>query len=80
MPRVKINKQKYMLNDLSVYITRQMRANGMNQADLGLKCGCSQQQMSYKLRTHNLYAKDLMTIFTLFNTSPDEIAKLLKEE
>lgn len=79
MPRVRINKRKYMLDDLSTYIIRQMKANGMNQADLGIRCGCTQQNMSYKLRTHSLDAKDLIVLFTLFDTSPEQMAKLLKE-
>ncbi len=68
-----------MLNDLSVYVTRQMKANGMNQAALGKECGCTQQNMSHKLRTNALTAKDLITIFTLFDTSPEMLEKLLKE-
>lgn len=79
MPRVKINRRKYMLNDLSDYIRRQLRENKINQSDLAKMCGCSQPTISYKLNTHSLDLNDLITIFSYFDTSPEELAKLLKE-
>lgn len=80
MPRIKQYKQKYLLDDLGKYINRQMKANGFNQKTLAEKCGCSQQNMSYKFRENSFTAKDLIIFFNLFDTSADELAKLLKEE
>lgn len=78
MLRVRINKKKYMVKDLSTFITRQMKANGMNQSDLGEACGHPQQTMSYRLNNGKLSVEDLITIFTLFDVSGEKLEELLK--
>lgn len=80
MPRVSINKRKYMLNDLSEFIKREMRANQINQAELGKLCGHSQQTMGNHLQPNKLTVSDLITIFTLFDVPPEKLAELLKEK
>lgn len=79
MPRVRIKKKQYMVKDLSTYIIRQMKANGMNQEDLGRACGHPQQTMSYRLANGKLSTEDLITIFTLFDVPDEMLGKLLKE-
>jgi len=78
MPRVKLNQKKYMVNDLSTFIIRQMKANGMNQTDLAEACGHPQTTMSYRIREHQLSVEDLITLFTLFDVDSETLAKLLK--
>lgn len=79
MPRIKAYKRKYMLNDLSDYIRHQMEEQKIKQEDLSIKLGCSQQTISYKMRTHSFNLNDLITIFTLFDTAPEDLERLLKE-
>lgn len=80
MPRIKALNKKYMVNDLSTFIVRQMKANGMNQTDLAKACGHPQTTMSYRIREHQLSVEDLITIFTLFDVDAETICKLLKEK
>ncbi len=69
-----------MINDLYAYIDREMGARRMNQAELGKKCGHSQQVISKRLSQHKLDLNDLVTIFTLFDTDSETIVKFLKEK
>lgn len=80
MPRVTINKRKYMRSDLVKYIKSQMVINNINQSQLGEACGHSQQTMSNRLNNLTLSVDDLITIFTLFDVPAEQLAVLLKEK
>lgn len=83
MPRVAINKKKYLLRDLYVWIKGKMSLEGMNQEGLGELLGISQQAASARLLglksgedkfKHN----ELAVIFKRFEATDEEILKFMK--
>ena len=80
MPRVAINKRKYMITDLYAYIYGEMRVNKISQEVLGKECGLSQQVLGKRLKNQTLDIKDLITIFSYFDTPEEKIIYFLKEK
>lgn len=83
MPRVAINKKKYMLRDLYGWIKGRMDLFDMNQTDLGKLLGISQQAMSTRLLglkagEDTLKHNDLAIIFKRFEATDEEILKFMK--
>ena len=61
MPRVAINKSKYLAADLYAYIIGQMKSQGITQERLGEELGLTQQVVSRKLRKKQLNTEELIT-------------------
>ncbi len=83
MPRVAINKKKYMLQDLYVWISGKMSLKDMTQEDLGDILGISQEAVSARLSglkqgKDTLKYNDLLTIFKTFEATDEEILKFMK--
>lgn len=83
MPRVSINKKKYMLRDLYVWINGKMLLKDINQTRLGEMLGISQQAASIRLSglkkgMDTLKHNDLAIIFKEFEATDEEILKFMK--
>lgn len=83
MPRVTINKKKYMLRDLYVWIRGKMDLLGMNQTELGELLGIGQQAAGQRLiglkqGKDTLKHNDLAIIFQKFEATDAEILKFMK--
>lgn len=83
MPRVAINKKKYMLRDLYVWINGKMLLKDVNQTRLGEMLGITQQAASVRLSglkegRDTLKHNDLAIIFKEFEATDEEILKFMK--
>lgn len=78
MPRVHILQKKYMLKDLSDWITGKMRIQKKSQAYMGELLGISQVAYGQRLRTGNFEFSQLIEIFKELQASDEEIIKLMK--
>lgn len=83
MPRVAINKKKYMLRDLYVWINGKMLLKDVNQTRLGEMLGITQQAASVRLcglkeGRDTLKHNDLAIIFKEFEATDEEILKFMK--
>jgi len=77
MPRIKENKEKYLLSDFSSWVIGQLHDKHLRQSDLAKELGITQQALSKKLSKHNFTLKDLIRIFKVFETDKETITKLL---
>lgn len=50
MPRVSVNRKKYKLADLQIWIISQMHVKELNQAFVAKELGISQQALSLRLK------------------------------
>ena len=83
MPRVAVNKQKYMIKDLSKWIVGQMHEKGLNQAEVGQILGINQQSVSRRLLDSKEGADvfsqgELILLFKELEATDEEILRLLK--
>lgn len=83
MPRVAINKKKYMLQDLYVWIKGKMALFDMNQTDFGELLGITQLSAYERLKglkegKDTLKSIELAVIFKKFEATDDEILKFMK--
>lgn len=83
MPRVAVNKQKYMIKDLSKWIVGQMHEKGLNQEEVGQILGINQQSMSRRLLKSKKGADvfkqgELILLFKELEATDEEILRLLK--
>lgn len=83
MPRVTINRKKYMLQDLYVWIKGKMSLKDMTQEDLGKILGISQESAFYRLDgmkrgNDTIKYKELITLFKAFDATDEEILKFMK--
>lgn len=83
MPRVAINKKKYMLQDLYVWIKGKMALFDMNQTDSGELLGISQPSAYERLKglkngRDTLKHNDLAIIFKRFEAMDEEILRFMK--
>ena len=77
MPRVAINKHKYMVNDLYAYLIGQMRVKGVTQQDLGEKLGLTQQVISNKLRKQQLTTLELIEVIDVLEIGAEALSQML---
>lgn len=77
MPRILLNKKKYMLSDFSSWIRNRMRELHMNQAAAGKLIGASQAVFSYKLINHTFTLEEVITLLHEFEATQEEVVKLL---
>lgn len=83
MPRVAINKKKYMIVDLSRWIVGKMHEKGLNQTDVGKILGINQQSVSRRLseckRGKDKFTQgELIVLFKEFEATDEEILRLIK--
>lgn len=83
MPRVAINKKKYMCRDLYVWIVGKMALFDMNQTDFGELLGITQPSAYERLKglkegRDMLKSIELAVIFKRFEATDEEILKFMK--
>lgn len=83
MPRVTINKKRYMLQDLYEWIEGRRARFDMTQADLGKLIGISQPSMHDRLEKlkegKDVFKHiDLAIIFKRFEATDEEILRFMK--
>ena len=78
MPRVHLLRKKYMLQDLSDWITGKMRIQKKSQAYMGRLIGISQVAYGQRLRRGEFEYSQLIEILKELNASDEEILKLMK--
>lgn len=83
MPRVTINRKKYMLQDLYIWINGKMLLKDVNQTRLGEMLGITQQAASIRLSglkkgRDTLKHNDLAIIFKEFEATDEEILRFMK--
>ena len=77
MPRVHINRKKYMIGDIGAWIVGQLHKHGKTQAELAQALEISPQLCGYRIRNNKVDYGDLLTIFQFFNTEEDIILDLM---
>lgn len=78
MPRVAINRQKYLLTDLRAWIYDRMRESKKSQSYMGKLLGIEQQAFYRRLKKTNFTAAQLHIIFKELEATDDEILRLMK--
>lgn len=67
MPRVAVNKYRYIVNDLYAYLIGQMKVKGYTQERLGEELGLTQQVISSKLRKQQLTTLELIQVIDILD-------------
>ena len=78
MPRVSLNRKKYMLSDFSEWVVGRMKKLGITQKQAGEMIGLSQSAFYQKLNQNKFTLSDAMTIFKELCASDEEILRLMK--
>ena len=80
MPRVAINKKKYMIADLSGWIVGKMHTEKKRQPEIAEAIGITQPALSYRLNssTDTFTYGDLITLFKKLNATDEEILRLMR--
>ena len=78
MPRVAINKKKYLQTDLQEWMKGRMDTLGKNQAYMGEKLSMSQQSFGKRLRNGNFNNVQLYVIFKELEATDEKILQLMK--
>lgn len=78
MPRVHILQKKYMLKDLSDWITGKMRVQKKSQAHMGELLGMSQVAFGKRLMSGNFEYGQLIEILKELKATDEEILKLMR--
>lgn len=78
MPRVSINKKKYLQADLREWIKGRMDRLEKTQADMGERLGISQQAFGKRLRESNFNNNQLYVIFRELEATDKDIIRLMK--
>ena len=73
MPRVAINKKKYLQTDLREWMKGRMDTLGKNQAYMGEKLSMSQQSFGKRLRNGNFNNVQLYVIFKELEATDEKI-------
>lgn len=77
MPRVTLNKKKYMLKDFSHWVENRMKDLDINQTDAGKIISVSQQVFSKRLKDCSFSLEDVISLLHAFKASEDEVVELL---
>lgn len=77
MPRVAINKKKYLQTDLREWMKGRMDTLGKNQAYMGEKLNISQQAFGCRLRKGLFNNAQLYVIFKELEATEAEIIRLM---
>ena len=78
MPRVRLNRKKYMVKDLSEFIIGRMRTLGLTQAQMGKEINISQQAFGHRLQNSLFSYEELLVLFKKLNATDEEILRLMK--
>lgn len=83
MPRVAVNKKKYMITDLSRWIVGKMHEKDLNQEDIGRILGINQQSVSRRLlnskKGSDVFSQgELILLFKELEATDAEILRLIK--
>lgn len=78
MPRVAINKKKYLQTDLREWMKGRMDTLGKNQTYMGEKLNMSQQAFGKRLRNGHFDNVQLYVIFKELEATDEKILQLMK--
>lgn len=78
MPRVRIKKKEYMVNDLVKWINCRRADLNLRQRDLAELLGISQPALSNRLEKGLFNYTDMIQILKVLNATDEEILKLMK--
>ena len=78
MPRVSINKKKYLMTDLREWIIGRMDTLGKNQAYLGAALGISQPAFGKRLHEAKFTNEQLYIIFRELEATDENIVRLMR--
>lgn len=78
MPRVAINRKKYMISDLSQWIAGRMYAMKIRQEEMGELIGINQASFSKRLKAGKFSYGDLLSILKHLEATDEEILRLMK--
>lgn len=78
MPRVSINRKRYMANDFSEWIIGRMHSLNMKQKDLGQSLGISQQAVCQMLKSGRFEYQQIITIIKVLHATDEEILRFMK--
>ena len=78
MPRVPLNRKKYLQADLREWMTGRMDRLGKNQEYMGKKLGITQQAFGKRLREGHFDNLQLYVIFRELEAEDGTILKLMK--
>lgn len=78
MPRVAINKNKYLQKDLKEWMIGRMKSLGKNQEYMGEKLNITQPTFGYRLRNSTFTNAQLPIIFKELEATDEEILRLMK--
>lgn len=78
MPRVAINRKKYMISDLSQWIAGRMYAMKIKQEEMGELIGINQASFSKRLKAGKFSYGDLLSILKHLQATDEEILRLMK--
>lgn len=78
IPRVQLNRKKYMMKDLSEFITGRMKTQKLTQAQMGQEINLSQPAFNNRLKKGFFSYPELLTILKVLNATDEEILRLMK--
>ena len=80
MPRVEMNRKKYMIADLPGWISGRMKKKKIRQKDIAEEINITQPAFSHKLWSgRDLFTYgDLITLFDKLDATDEEILSLMK--
>jgi hypothetical protein len=78
MPRVSINKKKYLKTDLREWIIGRMKTLKLTQEDMSNLMNITQQAFGYRLREGSFKNDQLYVIFDKLQATDEEILRLMK--
>lgn len=78
MPRVSINKKKYLQIDLREWMVGRMRTLGLTYQDMAELLGISSPAFSKRINAGNFKNTQLYEIFNKLEATDEEILKLMK--
>lgn len=78
IPRVHINKKKYLLQDFTEWIIGRMRSLEKNQTDMGKLLGISQTAFGKRLKSANFDYPQILDILKELQATDEEILRFMK--
>lgn len=78
MPRVAINRKKYMVTDLIKWIVGQMHVMNIKQEEMGEVIGVNQSGFSKRLGKGKFTYVELISILKHLKATDEEILRLMK--